>query len=81
VTANRPLAEALLTVLIHEETLVDVLNRDVVLRVMRPLPHVARPCAVEDQLAAQRRPHSPRRGLDVIGLRDHPRVVAIGGHM
>src|SRR5215813_11395187 len=65
VTACRPLAEALLVVLIHEETLVDVLNRDVVLGVERPFPHVPRPCAVEDQLAAQRRPHSARRGFGV----------------
>ena len=80
VTACRPMAQTLFMVLIHEETLVDVLNRYVVLRVVRPFPHVPRPRAVEDHLAVQHRPHPPRRGFDVTGLRDHLRVIAIGCH-
>jgi hypothetical protein len=77
VTACRPLAEALLAVLIDEETLVDVLNRDVVLGVVRPFPHVPRPRSVEDQLTAQRRPYSPLHGFCVIVLRDHLRIITI----
>ena len=60
VTACRPLAQALLVVLIHQETLIDVFNWDVVLGVVRPFPHVPGLRAVEDQLAAQRR--RTRRG-------------------
>ncbi len=78
VPACRPLADALLVVLIHEETLIDVLDRDVVLGVERPFPHVPRPRAVEDQLAAKRRPHPPWRGFGMAGLHDHLRIVAIG---
>ena len=80
VTACRPLAQALLVVLIHQETLVDVFNWDVVLRVVRPFPHVPGLRAVENQLAAQPPPHSPRRGFGVIGLRDHLRIITVGCH-
>jgi hypothetical protein len=64
-------------VLTREETLLDVTNRDVVMRVVRPLPHVPRPRGVEDQLATQPRPNTPWRGFGVIGFRDHLRIIAI----
>ena len=78
VAACRALAEALLVVFVDEEARVDVLGRDVVLRVVRPFPDVPRPGGVEDLLAAEGRPHAARRGFDVIGLCDHLRVVVIG---
>ncbi len=76
--ACRALAQALVVVFVHEESHVDVIGRDVVLRVVRPFPDIPRPGGIEDLLAAERRPHSPWRWFDVIGLRDHLRVVAIG---
>src|ERR1700731_3005264 len=78
VAACRALAEALLVVFVDEEAQVDVVGRDVVLRVVRPFPDVPRPGGVEDLLAAERGPHAARRWFDVIGLRDHLRVVATG---
>ena len=77
--ACRTLAEVLLVVFVNEEARVDVIGRDVVLRVVRPFPDIPRPGGVENLLAAECRPHSPRRGFDVIGLGDHLRVVATGG--
>jgi hypothetical protein len=71
-------AKVLLVVFVNEEAQVDVIGRDVVLRILRPFPDIPRPGGVENLLAAQHRPHSPRRGFDVIGLRDHLRVVATG---
>jgi hypothetical protein len=80
-TASRPLTDALLVALIHQQALIDVGNRNVVLGVVRPLPHIQRPRAVEDDLAAQRRPHPPRRRLDVTAVRDHLRIVTTDSHM
>src|SRR5216683_2249410 len=79
VAACRTLAQVLLVVFVDEEARVDVIGRDVVLRVIRPFPDISCPGGVEDLLAAERRPYAPRRGFDVIGLREHLRVVAVGG--
>src|ERR1700760_5157290 len=75
----RTLAEALLVVFVNEKARVDVIGRDVVLRVVRPFPDIPRPGGVENLLAVECRPHAPRRGFDVIGLCDHLGVVATGG--
>jgi hypothetical protein len=59
VAACRALAEPLLVVFVDEEARVDVLGRDVVLRVVRPFPHVPRPGGVENL-------HRPHRSLDSV---------------
>ena len=79
VAACRALAEALLMVFVDEEARVDVLGRDVVLRVVRPLPHVDRANRVENHLAAQNGADTPRHGLEVVDGDDRPRVVVHGG--
>src|SRR3981081_1402982 len=76
VAAGRALAEALLVVFVDEEALVDVVDRDVVLRVVRPFPDIPRPGGVEDLPAAEHPAHAPRCRFAVIGLRDHLRIVA-----
>src|SRR5712692_11447750 len=58
--ACRTLTEVLLVVFVNEEARVDVIGRDVVLRVVRPFPYVPGPGGVENLLAAERRPHAPR---------------------
>lgn len=71
-------AQVLLVVLVDDEARIDVLGRDVVLRVVLPFQYVPRAGRVEDLLAAQRRPYPPRRRLDPVGLYDHLRVIAAG---
>src|SRR6516162_6374054 len=66
--ACRALPKVLIMVFVAKEARVNVLDRDVVLRVIRPFPDIPRPGGVENLLAAQRRPHSPWRGFDMVGL-------------
>jgi len=60
VTAARRVIDAAVGL---EQLGADVVNRDVVGRVVRLLPHVQRPGGVGDQLAAQIRPHPLGAGL------------------
>src|SRR5215472_14787368 len=52
---------------------------DVVLGVVRPLPHIQRPGGVEYLLPGQVRADAPRHWLDVASCGDHGRVVVHGG--
>src|SRR5450755_4542679 len=53
-------------------------DRDVVLRVVRPLPHVQRSGGVQYYRAAEHRADPARYRLDVIDRRDHLWVVSHG---
>jgi hypothetical protein len=74
----RALAEVLLVVIVDEEARVDVLGRGCSTAGSTPTPTRTGPGGIEDLLAAEDRPHPPRRGFGVIGLRNHLRVVATG---
>src|SRR6266568_1457446 len=62
----------------HEQLGSHVLDRDVVLRIGRFLPHVASPCRVHDGLTRQDRAHPSRHGLDVVDGNDVRGVVGQG---
>jgi len=47
----------------------------VVLRVIRPFPHIQRPRCVQDLLTRQERADATRYGFDVVNRGDHHRIV------
>jgi hypothetical protein len=59
-----------------EQITAHVRDRDVVLRVVRPLPHIQRPGGVEHPLAGQERPDAARHRLDMVDGGDRRRIVA-----
>src|SRR5579871_4520870 len=59
----------------HEELRADVRDGDVVLRVVRPFPHVHGAGRVEHGLSGEDGADAPRDGLDMVDLGDHGGVV------
>ena len=66
-------------VLVTEQLGAHIGPRDVVLRVVRDLPHIARVSGVEEQFAAEVTAHSARRRFDAPAGRRNLRVVG-GAH-
>lgn len=63
-------------VFVDEQIRTDIGERDVVLRVVRPLPHIDRRRRIQDELTGQERTDPPGDGLDVVHRRDHLRIAA-----
>ncbi len=68
-------AQVLRPLLVDQHRRVDVGERDVVLRVVGPLPHVEGARRVEHELPGEEGPDPPRHRLDVVDSDDHPGVV------
>jgi hypothetical protein len=64
--------------LVEQHRVVDVVDRDVVLRVVRPLPHIQRRRRVHDYVPIQDGPDPPRDRRGVVHRRQRERMAA--GH-
>lgn len=78
VDASRAEAQLLLPFAIDQELLRDIVQRDVILRVIRRLPDVQRRRRVEDDLTGERPADPAWGGLDPADGSGHHRVT--GGH-
>src|SRR5450755_3408661 len=78
VLPGRSEAELLAVLLVHQHRGPHVADRDVVLGIVRPLPHVQRLRGVKDDLAAEYGADPAGNRLDVTGRHDLLRVVAHG---
>ncbi len=72
---RRPELHLLRMILISQELGLDVRERDVVLRVVRHLPHVPSRRRVEDQLVPEEAADPPRRRFDSSAHRSHLGIV------
>ena len=70
--------QALGLVFVNEEIAVHVVEWDVVLGVLRPLPHIERSRCVEDNSSVQQRANAPRGRLDEVSRGDALGIVAHG---
>jgi hypothetical protein len=59
----------------HQQIVTDIGQRDVVLRVVRPLPDIQGPGRVEHLLACEIGPDAARHRLDVVHRSDHGWIV------
>jgi hypothetical protein len=75
VQTDSPAMEALGLMLINQKISVDPVDRDVILRIIRPFPHVQRPGGIEHGLAIQDGADPTGYGFDVVDWGDHLRVV------